>query len=125
MVASFSRCRTCSRTLFSRRFTTASPEAAAEIWKQMSVHRFWQLLMSDAIDAYYAHPWAWDEIGFGGPPIRAPTCGWNAASPSRGKWKSSATTGLAPAMLSPTRSTPSHHHTEAGQHSHHGSGGTH
>ena len=25
------------------------------------------MIMSDAIDAYYAHPWAWDEIGFGGP----------------------------------------------------------
>jgi hypothetical protein len=23
--------------------------------------------MQDAIEAYYAHPWAWDEIGFGGP----------------------------------------------------------
>lgn len=43
------------------------PEAAAEVWKRMSVHRFWQLMMGDAIDAYYAHPWAWDEIGFGGP----------------------------------------------------------
>lgn len=43
------------------------PAAAAGIWKVMSVHRFWQLLMQDAIDAYYAHPWAWDEIGFGGP----------------------------------------------------------
>jgi hypothetical protein len=44
-----------------------TPKAAAEIWKRMSVHRFWQLIMGDAIDAYYAHPWAWDEIGFGGP----------------------------------------------------------
>lgn len=43
------------------------PEAATEIWKHMSVHRFWQLMMQDAIDAYYSHPWAWDEIGFGGP----------------------------------------------------------
>ena len=43
------------------------PKAAAGIWKRMSVHRFWQLIMHDAIDAYYAHPWAWDEIGFGGP----------------------------------------------------------
>jgi hypothetical protein len=43
------------------------PKAAREIWKRMSVHRFWQLMMGDAIDAYYAHPWAWDEIGFGGP----------------------------------------------------------
>jgi len=43
------------------------PQAAGEVWKRMSVHRFWQLIMGDAIDAYYAHPWAWDEMGFGGP----------------------------------------------------------
>ncbi len=43
------------------------PQAAADTWKRMSVHRFWQLIMQDAIDAYYSHPWAWDEIGFGGP----------------------------------------------------------
>jgi hypothetical protein len=43
------------------------PTAAASIWKQMSVGRFWQLLMQDAIEGYYSHPWAWDEIGFGGP----------------------------------------------------------
>lgn len=33
----------------------------------MPVHRFWSLLMQDAIEAYYAHPYAWDEVGFGGP----------------------------------------------------------
>ncbi len=43
------------------------PKAAGAIWKKMSVKRFWQMMMTDAIDAYYAHPWAWDEIGFGGP----------------------------------------------------------
>lgn len=43
------------------------PKAAEKIWKRMSVHRFWQLIIGDAIEAYYAHPWAWDEIGFGGP----------------------------------------------------------
>lgn len=32
------------------------PEAAKSIWKQMSIGRFWQLLMQDAIEAYYAHP---------------------------------------------------------------------
>jgi gluconate 2-dehydrogenase subunit 3-like protein len=37
------------------------------IWKQMSIGRFWQLLMQDALEAYYSHPWSWDEIGFGGP----------------------------------------------------------
>lgn len=43
------------------------PEGAPDIWKKMSVHRFWQMLMGDAIDGYYAHPWSWDEVGFGGP----------------------------------------------------------
>jgi hypothetical protein len=43
------------------------PTAAKEIWKQMSIGRFWQMLMQDALESYYSHPWAWDEIGFGGP----------------------------------------------------------
>ena len=43
------------------------PAAAKEIWKQMSIGRFWLMLMQDAVGAYYSHPWAWDEIGFGGP----------------------------------------------------------
>jgi hypothetical protein len=33
----------------------------------MSIHRFWSLLVGDCVSAYYSHPWAWDEIGFGGP----------------------------------------------------------
>jgi Gluconate 2-dehydrogenase subunit 3 len=43
------------------------PPAAHEIWRQMSVHHFWMLLVQDCINAYYSHPWAWDEIGYGGP----------------------------------------------------------
>jgi hypothetical protein len=43
------------------------PPAGHKIWQKMSVHRFWLLLMSDVVQAYYAHPYAWDEIGFGGP----------------------------------------------------------
>jgi hypothetical protein len=43
------------------------PKAASAIWKQMSIGRFWQMLMQDALESYYSHPWAWDEIGFGGP----------------------------------------------------------
>jgi hypothetical protein len=38
------------------RSTPEKPEAAKEIWKQMSVGRFWQLLMQDALEAYYSHP---------------------------------------------------------------------
>lgn len=43
------------------------PQAAKAIWKQMNIGRFWQLLMQDAIEGYYSHPWAWDETGYGGP----------------------------------------------------------
>ncbi len=43
------------------------PPAGQAIWQRMEVHRFWMLLVKDVVEAYYAHPWAWDEIGFGGP----------------------------------------------------------
>lgn len=43
------------------------PQGGDEIWRQVPTDRFWLLLMSDAVDAYYAHPYAWNEIGFGGP----------------------------------------------------------
>jgi hypothetical protein len=29
--------------------------------------RAWSVVMRDALSAFYAHPWAWNEIGFGGP----------------------------------------------------------
>jgi hypothetical protein len=43
------------------------PFGAEAIWKRMPVHRYWALLVSDCVEVYYAHPWAWDEIGYGGP----------------------------------------------------------
>lgn len=43
------------------------PDPNHPVWDQMPVHRFWALLMSDCVTAYYSHPWAWDEVGFGGP----------------------------------------------------------
>lgn len=45
----------------------AKPLAAQELWSQMNIGRFWGMLVGDCCAAYYAHPWAWDEIGFGGP----------------------------------------------------------
>ena len=43
------------------------PSAAHDIWERMPVDRFWMLLVSDCAEAYYSHPYSWDEIGFGGP----------------------------------------------------------
>jgi hypothetical protein len=46
----------------------AKPKAgASEIWERMAIHRYWALVVQDCLESYYAHPWAWDEIGFGGP----------------------------------------------------------
>jgi hypothetical protein len=45
----------------------AEPKSAKELWGQMSIDRFWTMLVADCCAVYYAHPWAWDEIGFGGP----------------------------------------------------------
>lgn len=44
-----------------------APPAGERIWRQMSVGRYWKLLLDDVVTAYYQHPWAWNEIGFGGP----------------------------------------------------------
>ena len=44
-----------------------TPDPKHPVWNQMSVTRFWTLLLGDCVAAYYSHPWAWDEIGFGGP----------------------------------------------------------
>lgn len=44
-----------------------NPPAGHDIWQKLPVRRYWMLLVQDVIEAYYAHPYAWDEIGFGGP----------------------------------------------------------
>jgi Gluconate 2-dehydrogenase subunit 3 len=43
------------------------PAAGHATWQRMSLHHFWLMLVGDCAEAYYSHPWAWDEIGYGGP----------------------------------------------------------
>ena len=45
----------------------AEPLSARDLWAQMNIERFWTMLVADCCSVYYAHPYAWDEIGFGGP----------------------------------------------------------
>jgi hypothetical protein len=100
------------------------PEAAPEIWKKMSVHRFWQMIMNDAIDAYYAHPWAWDEIGFGGPAYPRAYTRLERGEPEPWEVAEKRYDWLAPATaVSDEVDSTSSHHTEAGQHSPFKSGG--
>lgn len=94
------------------------PEAAPEIWKRMSVHRFWQMIMGDAIDAYYAHPWAWDEIGFGGPAYPRAYTRLERGEPEPWEVKEQRYDWLPPAASASAEvdATPSHF-SESGQHS--------
>ena len=36
-------------------------------WDELNVSRAWSVCTRMALEAFYSHPWAWNEIGFGGP----------------------------------------------------------
>ena len=36
-------------------------------WEELTVARAWSVVMRAVLSAFYSHPWAWNEIGFGGP----------------------------------------------------------
>ncbi len=36
-------------------------------WDHLNVKRAWSVCMRMILSAFYSHPWAWNEIGFGGP----------------------------------------------------------
>jgi hypothetical protein len=38
-----------------------------EVWDELSPARAWSVVMRAVLSAFYSHPWAWNEIGFGGP----------------------------------------------------------
>jgi hypothetical protein len=45
----------------------ASGELSGGAWSQVNVQRAYAVVMRDLAEAFYSHPWAWNEIGFGGP----------------------------------------------------------
>ena len=43
-------------------------QPAGDVWQRMPAYRWWtQIALREIAGIYYAHPHAWDEIGFGGP----------------------------------------------------------
>src|SRR4029079_15920096 len=61
-------------------FAAASPEQRTEIvtalhggdlregvWADLPAAKAFGVLMRAVLSAFYSHPWAWNEIGFGGP----------------------------------------------------------
>ena len=57
----------------------------AETWHGWRGERIWTLWMRYACTAFYSHPWAWNEIGFGGP--RYPTGYKNLGLERREPWE--------------------------------------
>ena len=45
----------------------AQGELHGEPWARLNVSRAWEIVLRDACQMFYSHPWAWNEIGFGGP----------------------------------------------------------
>ena len=40
---------------------------AGGVWDELDPGRAWGVVMRSVLAAFYSHPWAWNEIGFGGP----------------------------------------------------------
>jgi Gluconate 2-dehydrogenase subunit 3 len=38
-----------------------------QVWDELPAKRAWSVVMRTVLSEFYSHPWAWNEIGFGGP----------------------------------------------------------
>jgi Gluconate 2-dehydrogenase subunit 3 len=54
-----------ARRVLVERFSEGELEGGA--WEQLNVTRAWSVVTRGALSEFYSHPWAWNEIGFGGP----------------------------------------------------------
>jgi hypothetical protein len=45
----------------------ARAELHSGVWETINVSRAWSVVLRYSAQAFYSHPWAWNEIGFGGP----------------------------------------------------------
>lgn len=45
----------------------ADGQLHGQIWDELPCEKAWEVVMRELLSAFYSHPWAWNEIGFGGP----------------------------------------------------------
>ena len=45
----------------------AAGELRDGVWERMPCAKAWGVVMRGVLSAFYSHPWAWNEIGYGGP----------------------------------------------------------
>jgi hypothetical protein len=62
---SFGEAGLVTRVEICRLFSAAKLQGG--VWRDLNVSRAWSLALRHVCEAFYAHPWAWNEIGFGGP----------------------------------------------------------
>jgi hypothetical protein len=65
-----------------------------DVWRELPARRFFRRLVQDVIAAYYAHPAAWNEIGFQGP--ASPRGHIRLALGQRDPWEAEETAPLPP-----------------------------
>ena len=53
------------RAAWSSRF--AAGELQGGVWERLPCRKAWGVVMRGVLSAFYSHPWAWNEIGYGGP----------------------------------------------------------
>jgi hypothetical protein len=61
----FATCPQAEQLALCQAFSRGELEGAA--WEGVEVEQAWGVVMRIALSQFYAHPWAWNEIGFGGP----------------------------------------------------------
>jgi hypothetical protein len=62
---SFAACATKEQEAIFAAFVAATLHGGA--WDQLNVSRAFSVCMRAILAAFYSHPWAWNEIGYGGP----------------------------------------------------------
>jgi hypothetical protein len=62
---SFGEAGLVTRVEICRRFSEA--KLHGRTWHELNLSRAWSVALRHICAAFYAHPWAWNEIGFGGP----------------------------------------------------------
>lgn len=62
---SFAGCTGAQREAIVAQF--AQGHLVGGVWEELNVPRAWSVVMRAALAVFYSHPWAWNEIGFGGP----------------------------------------------------------
>ncbi len=62
---SFAECAAADQHGIVKAFAAGS--LAGEAWEELNVSHAWEVCTRMVLEAFYSHPWAWNEIGFGGP----------------------------------------------------------